>query len=79
MLHGRRDVRQHVNVDASFVHLPQPHLSEVGQTLEDARQNAPQETRAWITTANSGISTLIAIVAVLLSLLLGLLPHLSFH
>ena len=49
------------------------------KTLEDARQNAPQETRAWITTANSGISTLIAIAAVLISLLLGLLPHLSFH
>ena len=39
----------------------------------------PAETRAWFSTANAGIGTLIAIAALILSLLLGLLPHLTFH
>lgn len=47
--------------------------------LEARPAQSANEARLWFTTANSGLGTLIAIAAVLISLLIGLLPHLTFH
>lgn len=49
------------------------------RTIQTRMAQQPAETRAWFGAANAGLGTLIAIAALVLSLLLGLLPHLSFH
>ncbi len=69
------DKRPRESADANWVKRIEMDVQSINNRL--AQQ--PAETRAWFNTANSGLGTLIAIVALLLSLLLGLLPHLSFH
>lgn len=52
-------------------------LERVSTELKEMR-NGPKEARAWFSTANAGIGTILSVIAITVSILLTILQHVSW-